>query len=491
MSGRLRSVAHLNAPVVPTAGILSLALAAGLLDPRGTEWTPFAAAALVGALLVVVAGAAPWQRLPAVALLALPLGCDAVIGLLRHAQGGSTSGYAPLLVLPALWAGLRLGRLAGALITAATGMTLVLPILVVGAPMYPSTGVRGAVLLMLVAGFVVVGAAYATEQDRRLTATASARVRELSRLVATQTAIASTGSDLRTVMRTVAEEALALTSAEAAVVELPDGPDMVYSATAGTAVAHAGTRVARAGSISGAALEERRMLVCRDSETDGRVDVAACRRIGARSLIVVPLLEGGRTAGVLKVYCSGVDAFRPLDATPLEMLGGMVAAALVRGKLLERLAAQASTDELTGVVNRREWYARLDGAVARARRSGEQLSIVVLDVDGLKTVNDRDGHAAGDRLLRSVTGRWTQVLREPDVLGRLGGDEFGVVLEEDEAAAVAERLRNALGRGESAAAGVATWDGSEPAESVVERADDAMYDDKRARRALGEHAASR
>lgn len=486
-----RGWARLRAPVYPASGILALALAATFLDTRRTDWHLVALAAALAALVVGGTAAAPWGLLPQLAQLVPALGCDAVIALLRHAQGGSTSGYAPLAVLPVLWVGLRLGRAASAAITVGTGLMFALPIAIVGPPMYPDTGWRGAALWTVVAAFVAVGANRVMAEERSLAEVASARAGELSRLVSTQSAIATAGTDLDAVLVAVAREALALTTAEAAVVELPDGLDMVYRATAGTADAHLGMRIPLEGSISGHALRERRVLTCRDSETDGRVDRNASRLVGARSMVVVPLLDGDHAAGVLKVYSARVDAFTPVDASLLEMLAGMVAAALVRAALHERLERQATTDELTGLPNRREWYRQLDGAFARARRSGQPLSVVVLDVNGLKAVNDRHGHAAGDRLLRSLTSRWSSVLRGQDVLGRIGGDEFAVVLEsatELDAADVVERLRASHADEQGAAAGIATWDGSEAPASLVGRADAAMYEDKRAARSPVPHS---
>jgi diguanylate cyclase (GGDEF)-like protein len=204
-------------------------------------------------------------------------------------------------------------------------------------------------------------------------------------------------------------------------------------------------------------------------------------------MIVVPLWNGTHAAGVLKVYSSTPDAFDPRAAQLLEMLAGMTAAALVRAQLLAQLNEQATRDELTGLVNRREWYRQLDLALVRARRAEQPLSVVILDVNGLKLVNDRDGHAAGDRLLRSLSRRWSSTLRESDLLGRIGGDEFGLILGgagEVSSAEVVDRLRAALDGGQSAAAGIATWDGVESAGALVDRADEAMYRQKRTRNAL-------
>jgi diguanylate cyclase (GGDEF)-like protein len=122
--------------------------------------------------------------------------------------------------------------------------------------------------------------------------------------------------------------------------------------------------------------------------------------------------------------------------------------------------------------------------MARVRRSGEPLSVIVMDVDGLKQVNDSEGHAAGDALLRGVSACWASILRETDYLGRLGGDEFAVILEgadEREAKVVLERLRDVLQAGESASGGLAAWDRAEDAGVLVARADARMYVDKRGR----------
>jgi diguanylate cyclase (GGDEF)-like protein len=110
------------------------------------------------------------------------------------------------------------------------------------------------------------------------------------------------------------------------------------------------------------------------------------------------------------------------------------------------------------------------------------VSVIALDVDGLKRVNDQRGHAAGDRLLREVSSRWSAALRASDVLGRLGGDEFGVVLEGVDATVASDvvtRLTACLRGEHSAAAGIATWDGLEDEASLLSRADESMYRQKR------------
>lgn len=160
----------------------------------------------------------------------------------------------------------------------------------------------------------------------------------------------------------------------------------------------------------------------------------------------------------------------------------MIGSALARAALVEKLEHLALTDELTGLPNRRHWHDRLEHALARARRSSAPLSVIVLDLNGFKQVNDRQGHAAGDRLLRTAAACWSTALRDSDVLGRIGGDEFAVVLEqtdEETASVVAARLQESLPAGEvTVAVGIATWRHPEDAASLLSRADAAMYEEK-------------
>jgi diguanylate cyclase (GGDEF)-like protein len=107
----------------------------------------------------------------------------------------------------------------------------------------------------------------------------------------------------------------------------------------------------------------------------------------------------------------------------------------------------ARTDELTGLNNRRAFTEQCERALEQARRYGRQLALVMFDIDHFKTVNDTYGHAAGDRVLQALAEAIERTVREVDVAGRLGGEEFAVMLPETggvEAAALAERLRQAV-----------------------------------------------
>jgi diguanylate cyclase (GGDEF)-like protein len=107
----------------------------------------------------------------------------------------------------------------------------------------------------------------------------------------------------------------------------------------------------------------------------------------------------------------------------------------------------ATTDELTGLLNRRQLLLELDAEIRRAQRGGRPLSVLMLDIDHFKSVNDQYGHTVGDEVLVKATVRCRQQLRSIDLLGRIGGEEFVVVLPDadaDEALVAAERLRQSL-----------------------------------------------
>jgi diguanylate cyclase (GGDEF)-like protein len=472
-------------PLTLAGGVAVLAFATARLWPGTTDVPVFEAAGVVALVLLLAAARLSRGDPPLVLALIVPVGCDLLVALLRQSQGGSISGYSPLVLVPVVWTGLVLGRRGVLVISACTFLLFALPILTVGGALYPANGWRGVILWCLISLFVGLGADRVVRAEEEQTKFAMARARELDRLAETQNAIATSEFDLDAVLETVVQEARRLTGADAAVVEMPDGDELVYRAASGTATGHLGLRTPRASALSGLALRTGETLVCDDSETDERADPEACRRVGARSLVVVPLRHDAHAAGVLKVYSASRGRFAPENVRVLTLLADMIGGALGHAELLEKLHRLALTDELTGLANRRSWYDHLEHALARARRSAAPLSLVALDLNGFKQVNDKQGHVAGDRLLRTTSACWSSVLRDSDILGRVGGDEFAVILEqadEETAARIAERLEVSLQAAEvSVATGIATWDREEDAEALLSRADAAMYERKSGR----------
>ena len=164
--------------------------------------------------------------------------------------------------------------------------------------------------------------------------------------------------------------------------------------------------------------------------------------------------------------------------------GVLIAVSLVVGRLV-RAADEAEIDPLTGLLNRRGVDRVLTEALDRAAQNGTVLSLAILDIDHFKLVNDAGGHISGDRLLRSIAHSWRALSREHEVLGRYGGDEFVLVLQEStlsEAATPTERLRTAVPGGMTCSAGIATWEPGDTLPTLLARADAALYDSKRAGR---------
>jgi len=183
---------------------------------------------------------------------------------------------------------------------------------------------------------------------------------------------------------------------------------------------------------------------------------------------------------------------RVLVATIARELGG----ALRMATLVEESRFMATTDALTGLLNRRSLLESTLREVARTKRYGDQLAVILLDVDHFKQINDRRGHAAGDLVLTAVGNLLNRALRTCDIVARWGGEEFVLVLPSttpEAAQLAAERVRALLagaeikdGKGDlipvTASFGVANYQADETLEQVIDRADSAMYRAKSAGR---------
>lgn len=413
--------------------------------------------------------------------------------------------------------------------------------------------------------------------------------RWLEEIIATQNQLAGATSDLGGFMQMVAERLLQLTPATGSAVEILEGDDMVYRAGAGALVPQVGLRLKATASLSGRCVATGSILYCEDTETDPRVERAVSRHVGARSMVVAPLLQEQGGIGALKVMSGRPAAFGERDLRTLELMGGLISAAIAmrvqhetrerllsevhasadalfhekerahvtlrsigdavittdtdgrveylnpaaeqltgwpdasaRGKpvhavfplldsrtsgavalpqviagdrlvlgddtilrrqdgrecaievtmapirdqnqvargfvlisrdvsaartLSRRIAHEARHDPLTGVANRREFDERLHQALEGLAQRRRAFSLLFIDLDHFKAVNDSAGHLAGDRLLQEVAALLQSGLRESDTLARLGGDEFALLLEGcllPPARIIAEQLRGAV-----------------------------------------------
>ncbi len=161
--------------------------------------------------------------------------------------------------------------------------------------------------------------------------------------------------------------------------------------------------------------------------------------------LVLPLLAGGRALGVLELCLS--EPLAEEEVKVLELLCAGAAVALQNAHLYQETQRLATTDPLTGLSNYRHFHDLLELEVQRARRMGYAVGLLMLDLDHFKEVNDRYGHPVGDVVLRRVAEVLRTSLRRTDVVGRLGGEEFGAILPGGslaEVKVVAEKLRRAV-----------------------------------------------
>ncbi|WP_070988394.1 diguanylate cyclase [Halofilum ochraceum] len=415
-----------------------------------------------------------------------------------------------------------------------------------------------------------------------------------------QRQVATAGHELDGLRSSVVDAALEATGADGAVVEEPVGDRMVYTAASGTATASLGLELPMAETLSGWCYRTGEAAICMDVTRDERVALQdTCESIGFRSGIIVPLVNGGKTFGVLKVYSGEPDAFSDGDVQVLRRASEVLAASLEGASQYERerqrrqllvdalpalvsyidaekryrevndayrqwfglerieiigrhireivgdsayeeieprleaaltgervtyeaeipyryggtrpieadyiphIAAggevagvyvlvrdvsdrrRAECDWLTGVWNRRVFEERLEALYSTAHRYQRPLSLVFMDIDHFKAVNDFHGHAVGDRVLEGVAALLQECVRDADTVCRWGGEEFAVLLPETsvaEAGELAERIRGRIKLtpfpgvgGITASFGVADLQGVDTRDAFVGAADRALY----------------
>ena len=168
-----------------------------------------------------------------------------------------------------------------------------------------------------------------------------------------------------------------------------------------------------------------------------------------RHYLGAPLIDSqGKPFGVISVISLTEDAaFYPDDTEALSIVASQVAMAIERKRLEAELTLQATTDELTGIANRRHFLASVASEVKRSERYGSGCALLLLDIDHFKRVNDTFGHGVGDSVLRQVATICAGTLRSTDLLGRIGGEEFAILLiesSERDSLQTAERLRQKI-----------------------------------------------
>jgi two-component system cell cycle response regulator len=253
-------------------------------------------------------------------------------------------------------------------------------------------------------------------------------------------------------------------------------------------------RIARGEGVIGWVFEHGEPVRIDEVTHDPRWVVMPAQAIEVRSIMAEPLWSSGEVIGVLAVTSPNPAAFREEDQLMLRLLANCCSPPMERARL-RRLAMM---DDLTSAFNHRYLAPRLDEELERARRTGGDLSVLYMDLDRFKAVNDRYGHAHGDRVLKLFADRVRTVVRRTDVFVRRGGEEFVLLMPAtgaDQAFATASRIQRELaatklelGPGlciaQTVSIGVATWDRAESGSALEHRADLALYEAKRQGRNL-------
>lgn len=321
----------------------------------------------------------------------------------------------------------------------------------------------------------------------------------------------SLARDLPTVQRIVRSTARELTGADGATFVLRDGDKCYYADEDAIAPLWKGNRFPMDICISGWVMLNRQSTVIPDIYKDSRIPIAAYRPTFVKSLAMVPI----RTIapiGAIGNYWARPHRPSEREVSLLQALADSTAVAMenvnVYSELEQRVKDRTAqleqaneeirrislTDELTGLNNRRGFYFLAEQFLKKARRDLRPVIALLIDVDGLKPVNDQHGHETGDALISDIARAIRGCFRDADVIGRLGGDEFGVIACEPETSigAIRARLEQKLAEHSSSdrpyrlaasVGSVVSLDPFEPLDALLARADHAMYQDKRARKA--------
>lgn len=457
---------------------------------------PFALAAMLAWLSVLVGSSIDWTMYEIATALLLLAGALrmsklrsrfggtlssliflASVGVLRDATGGISSGVGVLSLIPIFYTALyQESRRWLYVVLAGVASFYLVPILVVGPPDYPHSQYRAALLTIIVGAIIGLATRSLVSDVRHQAGEALDRERMLARVGEVMRGLLSSPNarfDVCDAARTIGEASVAM------LYEPVRGTRMMRStATAGiNDIGPIEVPLGKPSAVSEAFLTGQARMITEDVEA--YVGSRTLWEAGGSptSVLYEPLTRGGDTVGVLVVgWPTGIRA-EGARAAVVSLLAHEAAAVIERADTLTELAGMASTDPLTGLPNRRTW----DENVAEVLAAGKPFTVAMLDLDHFKEFNDTYGHPAGDRLLKETAAAWRDQLRSGDLLARLGGEEFGLLLlacDADRATEVIERLRGLIGHGRTCSAGFSAWRPGEAIDAVMARADAALYEAK-------------
>jgi len=247
------------------------------------------------------------------------------------------------------------------------------------------------------------------------------------------------------------------------------------------------------------AVKSKELILVPDIDSHKKPVIKKSQRVFAenyrtKNCAVVPLICQDRVVGVLNL-ADKLDGYQfdTGDIALIELFSQLVGASIGNIKLFEKIQRQATTDGLTGLVNHKTFYEILEKELWRSRRYGGRISLIMVDVDNLKNINDVYGHRAGDKAIREISRRIKECIRQIDTAARYGGDEFAIILLNstlEDATIVAQRMVDAVANSHttwqkeqiplSISVGLGQYDTEATPEDITSRSDQALYMAKQA-----------
>ncbi|MHC4570753.1 MAG: sensor domain-containing diguanylate cyclase [Planctomycetota bacterium] len=247
------------------------------------------------------------------------------------------------------------------------------------------------------------------------------------------------------------------------------------------------------------AVRSKKLILVENIDTHNKPIIRKSQRVFAENYktnncIIAPLICQERVVGALNLADKmDGDSFTCEDIALVELFSQLVGSSIGNIKMFEKMQHQATTDGLTGLANYKTFYEILEKELWRYRRYGGHISVIMVDIDNLKRVNDAYGHRVGDRVIKEISKKIKACIRQIDTAARYGGDEFAVILPNtslDDALVVAERMVDAVSSSPitwkkeqialSISVGLGQYEAEISPEDITSRSDQALYTAKQA-----------